>query len=318
MNQLFKSYRHKKVLVTGGCGFIGSHLVEKLLELGAQVRILDNLSTGSLDNLSKIKNHRNLEIIRGDIRDKVLCKDLITKEISHIFHLAAFISVPESIEKPELCHEINVTGTAYLLKRYAQINSSETHERFFVFSSSSAVYGDQSGLCSENDPPHPQSPYAQSKLAGEKLLETYSSLGGFSGYSLRYFNVYGPRQNPYGPYAGVVAKFRENLSQNKPITIYGNGEQTRDFIPVQDVVRANLLMGCSFYDKRANHEVYNIATGSSISLNTLLLKLKTELQTDQSPLSYKPARPGDIMHSQADISRFTQLIKQVNLFTQDE
>ncbi len=294
INEALNFYKNKKVLVTGGAGFIGSYLVEKLVSAQAQVKVLDNLSTGKIENLSTVIN--DIEFIYGDISDLQTCHEA-TKNIDIIFHLAAYISVPGSIENPQICHNINVNGTHNLLL-YAKNNNVKR----FVFSSSSAVYGIKSDKCSEESNCNPESPYGLSKLMGEFYCNLYKKIWDLHTANLRYFNVYGVRQNPTGQYAGVIAKFLNCLKNNESINIFGDGLQTRDFIPVQEVIEANIILG-SMADK-LEYNTLNIATGKSITLLDMLKKLKADFPDYNKEVNFLNARPGDIRHSQADCSRY--------------
>lgn len=289
-------YRDKQILVTGGAGFIGSHLVEKLVEAGAQVTVIDNFSTGNIENLASVI-HR-ISLITGDIRNIADCEKA-TENKSHVFHCAALVSVPQSVADPALCTAINEQGTLNLLN--ASVKNDVKH---FIFSSSSAVYGNQENKCSENSETHPQSPYAQSKKYGEELCTFFAERYGISTASLRYFNVNGPRQNPHGDYAAVVARFKEKLIKHEPIVIYGDGLQTRDFIGVDEVVKANMRAGEVF---EMIGEIFNIASGKSVTLLELLRRLEVELNIKPVDIMLLPERPGDIKHSQADCTKYWEL-----------
>lgn len=291
-------YTNKKVLITGGAGFVGSHLSESLITHGAHVRILDDLSTGSLDNIASIANQ--VEFIQGTITDFNTCLHA-TKDIHIIFHTAAFISVPQSFENPQLCYDINITGTQYLLET-ARINKVER----FIFSSSCAVYGNTHDICTETMPCNPTSPYAFSKYIGEQYLRHYADMFNMKTVSLRYFNIYGPRQNPHGAYAGVIARFRHQLQHNLPLTIFGDGSQSRDFIPVASIVEANLCL-TQLPEEHMNGDVYNIGTGSSISLLEMIDLLKKEFPTSTSTIEFLPQRQGDIQYSAADCSKYLKV-----------
>lgn len=291
--------KNKKVLVTGGAGFIGSHLVEKLVELGANVTVLDNLSTGSLTNLQKVSNA--ITFIKGDIKTLNDCLSA-ARDCQIIFHLAAHVSVPESLQNPKECYETNVIGTLHMLEAARQ-NSIKR----FIFSSSAAVYGPKEELCHEESICQPESPYGHSKLIGELLCQDYWHDYGVQTICLRYFNVFGNRQNPHGSYAAVVCKFKQCMQQNKPITIFGDGLQTRDFIGVDSVVDANIQLAMS-----ADHNagtIFNIGTGQSISLLELITQLKKEFPFYVHKPIFKPARQGDIKHSRADCSKYQMLEK---------
>lgn len=291
-------YKNKQVLVTGGAGFIGSHIAEELVSYGAYVTVLDNLSTGNLENVAHIKDH--ITFIEGSITDMQTCLDA-TRGKSHIFHLAAFISVPQSLEEPQACHAINVDGTFNLLEAARQNNVKR-----FVFSSSSAVYGPALTTCNETTSCNPTSPYGFSKLIGEYLCKQYAVNFGVDTVCMRYFNVYGNRQNPNGQYAAVVAKFKDCMRQNLPITIFGDGLQTRDFIPVEQVAQTNLLLGMLPADD-VSGEIFNVATGRSISLIELFNLLKKEFPFYALEPQFAPERTGDIKHSAADCSKLQKI-----------
>jgi UDP-glucose 4-epimerase len=297
MDQAQEFYKGKNVLVTGGAGFIGSHLVEKLVALGANVTVLDNFATGKLTNLLKVLPYIN--ILYSDI-----CSEFnaikATKNKDIIFHLAAFISVSESVKYPKLCYEININGTKNLLEG-CRINKVPT----FIFSSSCAVYGNRDQMCREEDLPTPMSPYAESKLASERLCKEYSKNFGISTACLRYFNVYGERQNPAGNYAAVVARFRYQLLNNMPLTVFGDGTQTRDFINVLQVVDANLLVGT----KNFSGDIFNIASGKSINLLELISQLEQELSVKACDISFCPSRAGDIEKSYAQCKKYQKLLE---------
>lgn len=281
-----------QVLVTGGAGFIGSHLVRALVERGTGVRVLDNLSTGSRDRLADIG--RNVELIEGDIRDRQAC-DHAVQGAQAIFHLAAYISVPGSVANPELADEINIQGTLNLLLAARDAGVSR-----FIFSSSSAVYGDTEVLPTpETVVPMPTSPYGVEKLYGEHMCRLCTSLYGMEAVALRYFNVYGPGQNPQSEYAAVIPKFMTMLLQGRAPAIFGDGEQTRDFLYVGDVVKANLLAATA---EGAVGQVFNIAGGQATTLNALYSQLKTALGSNLDA-THGPERAGDIRHSSADISK---------------
>ena len=295
-----KFYNDLPVLVTGGAGFIGSHLVNRLVELGAQVTVLDTKINRS-ENLKKIR--KKINFIQASITDFDICL-AATKNKKAVFHLAAFVSVPASVKNPKECHSTNANGTFNLLEA-CRLNNTKR----FIFSSSAAVYGPTENLCTENMACNPTSPYGTSKLIGELLCKKYACNYGLQTICLRYFNVFGKNQNPNGAYAAVVAKFMDQIKKNKPITIFGDGLQTRDFIPVHKVVEANLLLGMQD-KKRMNGQPFNIATGQSITLVKLIENLKKEFPNyNQSPL-FKPARAGDLKHSQADIQNWQKIFKK--------
>lgn len=289
------TYTSLPVLVTGGCGFIGSHIVEKLVLLGAQVTIIDNLSTGSLSNIESIKD--KVTFIQASITDKESCL-LATQGQQIIFHLAALVSVAESVNNPALCYDVNINGTFNILEA-ARINKVKK----FILSSSSAVYGNTEQPCSEQIPCQPESPYGFSKYIDELLCKQYAHMYGLETLILRYFNVYGPRQNPHGSYAAVVAKFTEQIKKNLSITIFGDGQQTRDFIHVNDVVNANLTLAMTPTSTN-NSDIFNIGTGKSMTLLELIDRLKQEHPNYTKPIHFEPARAGDLKHSKADCSKF--------------
>ena len=283
-----------EILVTGGAGFIGSHIVDRLLDEGLKVRVLDNLSTGEKKNLAQHKNKNSFQFIEGDIRNFDRVKKTV-KGVDAVIHEAALVSVTRSVENPLLSNEINVTGTLNLLKA-----SVDAHVKRFVYASSCAVYGDTETLPNhEKLAPNPLSPYAADKLTAENYAKIFHNVYGLETVILRYFNVYGPRQK-HGPYSGVISTFINCLLENKPPTIYGDGEQMRDFINVKDVVEANML---ALARREAVGEVFNISTGEPITIN----KLTQTIQKIMSKSFLKPVhaepRPGDIKHSYGDITK---------------
>jgi nucleoside-diphosphate-sugar epimerase len=291
-------YAGKRILVTGGAGFIGSHLVDKLVALGAHVTVLDNFTTGSLNNLKAVVHA--ISIMYADVRSTYSClRATLNQDI--VFHLAALISVPESIKNPDLCYAINVDGTKNILDACKK-NAIST----MIYSSSSAVYGTKNGICSETDEPCPQSPYAISKYRGEQLCKQFTRDHGMNTAILRYFNVYGERQNPKGPYAAVRSKFAQLLRTGQPLTIYGNGKQTRDFIHISPIIEANLAAGmCS----TLYGEIFNVASGTSINLLDLITQLEKEVGNRHTSLIFQPTRPGDIEHSRAQTEKLQQFLK---------
>jgi len=292
-----KEYKNLPVLVTGGCGFIGSHLAEKLVSLGAHVTIIDDLSTGTLQNIHDIRD--KITFIHASVTDFDACLAAV-KNQKIIFHLAAMISVADSVENPTACHHINVDGTFNMLEAACKAGVKR-----FVFSSSAAVYGNIEGLCSENTPCLPVSPYGFSKRIGELYCQQYAHVLGLETVVLRYFNVFGPRQNPRGAYAGVVAKFNQHMRENKPITIYGDGKQTRDFVPVEAVVNANITLGAHTAIKPG--DIYNVATGQSISIIELVDRLRQQYPHFSGEIKFEPARASDISDSRADCSKLLRV-----------
>ncbi len=285
------------LLVTGGAGFIGSHLVGALLARGNDVRVLDNFSTGRRENLPAADSR--LEVLEGDLRDVSLLQRAV-QEVEVIFHLAAFISVPASLRDPQTCFEVNTAGTAALFEA-----ARRAGVRKVVFSSSSAVYGDNDNLpLAESEAPRPLSPYALSKLVGEQYGRFYTRTFGLPVTALRYFNVYGPRQAPDSPYAAAIPIFVSRLQSGRAVDIFGDGRQTRDFIFVDDVVRANLLAAET---PAADGEVFNLCTGEETSLLDLL-KVLSEAAGRRPEVCFGPPRPGDIHRSVGDPRKAARLL----------
>lgn len=292
-------YKNKKVLVTGGAGFIGSSIVEELINLQAQVRVLDNLSTGDINNLTPVIDA--IEFIQADIRDFNTCMQAV-QDVDIIFHLAAMASIMESTKDPHLCHDINVTGTFNLLEA-ARLNNIKT----FIFSSSSSVYGNSSNLNKETDPCQPLSHYAVSKLIGEQYCALYAKMG-VNTIALRYFNVYGGRQKCHNAYAAVVAKFRFCIQNGQPITIFGDGLQMRDFIAVEKVVEYN-LKAAILTPAQLNGQPVNIATGKSITLLDLIDLIKAKEGKSNVDIRFMAARESDISVSLADCTKLKQILQ---------
>jgi nucleoside-diphosphate-sugar epimerase len=274
-----------RALVTGGAGFIGSHIVEELLRGGASVRVLDNFSSGKRANLASFKG--DLEILEGDLRDAGAINAAV-RAVELVFHLAAFISVPQSMLEPQDCFAVNVAGTATLLEAARQAGV-----RKVVLSSSTAVYGNTDRFPTGEDTPlNPLSPYALSKQVNELYSRLYSQTYALPVTALRYFNVYGPRQQPDSAYAAAIPIFARRLVNGEPITIYGNGKQSRDFIFVRDVVRANLLAA----ESDTAGETFNICTGHETSMLDLLEEL-SGISPHQPEVRFEAPRPGDIYRS---------------------
>ncbi|MFN5984996.1 MAG: SDR family oxidoreductase [Fluviicola sp.] len=301
-----QSLKGKKILVTGGAGFIGSNIVEALLSLDAKVIVLDNLSTGFRENVSMFMEHPNYKFIEGDIRDLNTCIQA-SKEVYAICHQAALGSVPRSIEFPRNTHETNGTGFLNILHA-----AKENGIKRFVFASSSSVYGDISiSPKVEGVEGRLLSPYAVSKQLNEEYASVYNQLHGIETVGLRYFNVFGPRQNPNGAYAAAIPKFLDAMINSGEIVINGDGEQTRDFTYVKNAVFANLL-ALSTFNEKAFGEVFNVACSRSLSLveivDILIHGLK-ELNIDPChQLVFGPDRKGDIRDSLADISKIKQVL----------
>jgi len=277
-----------KVLVTGGAGFIGSHLIRVLVRAGHQVRVLDNLSTGSIENLADVLDA--IEFVRGDVRDYGVVESAV-RGVDAVAHLAALIDVAESVEKPDLYFDVNVRGTYNVVKASKNVST-------FVFASSSAVYGEPIRVpIPEDHPLMSKSPYAASKVSGEAFVQAFANQYGFRPVILRLFNVYGPKQSR--SYAGVIIEFTRRVSRGEPPVIFGNGEQTRDFVHVSDVVEAVML---SLRNEGARG-VFNIGSGEGVTINRLAhLILELMSREDLRPI-YAPPRLGDIRHSIADITR---------------
>lgn len=281
-----------KVLITGGAGFIGSHLVERLLDSGAAVRILDNLTTGKRENLPAGINR--YEFVHGDIRDETTVSDSV-RGMDAVVHLAAVASVQASVDQPMETHRTNFDGTLNLLE------ASRRHGiKRLLYASSAAIYGDTTQLpVSEQTDPKPLSPYAVDKLSGEYYLRYYFNKFGLAGTSFRFFNIYGPRQDPSSPYSGVISIFVDRLRRGEPVTVFGDGTQTRDFVYVADLVA---LLAKALHDVHGAGEVFNVGTGTRHSLLQLLEHLES-LSGEKVVRRHEPARIGDIQHSYADISR---------------
>ena len=287
----------KKVLVTGGAGFIGSHTVDLLIKQGNRVRILDNLSTGNLNNIRQHLDSGAAELVKGDIRDAAVVKEAL-KDIDAVVHFAALVSVPLSVQNPDLTFDVNLEGTLKMLRC-----CEEMHVPRFVFISSCSVCGDPQSLpVTEKTPPSPLSPYAESKLMGERSTLEFSQRGAIQGVVLRFFNVYGPRQT-LNDYSGVITRFMDRCFENKPLTIYGDGSQTRDFIYVADVARAVVAS----IDSGFSGEVFNIGSGTATSINDLA-KTIISLSGKNVGICYEKERVGDIKHSYADVSKARALL----------
>ncbi len=290
------------MLVTGGAGFIGSHIADRLLSQGFEVTVIDNLANGCLENIARNQGRAAFHFVKGDIRDWDLVKKTM-KGIDAVFHEAALVSVALSIQDPILTNEINVSGTLNLLKVSADLGVKR-----FIFASSAAVYGKaQKPREKEDMIPNSTSPYGVSKLAAEKYVRLFYDVYGLETVSLRYFNVYGPRQsfNVEGQYGGVITIFLNRLLNNTSPIIHGDGKQTRDFVYVQDIVEANML---ALDNKNSAGELFNIGTGSRVSVNQMVKILKTLTNRKNLKNIYTNPRPGDIRHSCADICKAQKIL----------
>lgn len=286
----------KKILVTGGAGFIGSHITEELVKQGHKVIVLDNFSTGSKKNLAKVIN--GVEIIEGDIRNLELLKQKFTG-VDAILHQAALRSVPASLKDPQAYTDVNITGIYNVLEaaRVSGVNR-------VVFASSSSVYGDSTDLPQKEEKTGTRlSPYAISKFTGEDYCKFFHRTYGLETVALRYFNVFGPRQDPKSQYAAVIPLFITALLRNEQPTIFGDGKQTRDFTYVSNVVQANI---CAITANAAGQSI-NIANGEGTSVNELFEKIKRFLNKDSQP-HYAPERTGDVKHTKADTTKMKQLL----------
>ncbi len=285
-------------LVTGGAGFIGSNLVDALLSRGFRVRVLDNLSTGKLENLERVLSR--IELIRGDLRSK---KDIrkAVRGVSYVFHMGAISNVPQSVDEPLRTHEVNVSGTFHLLQA-----SRAAGVKRFVFTSSSSVYGETKKFPSiEDDLPRPESPYAASKLMGEQYCQIFSKCYGLETVGLRYFNVYGPRQNPRSRYACVIPIFLKCFLHGTPPEVHWDGKQSRDFVHVDDVVAANLL---AMKRSGVSGEIFNIGSHAEVRVLDCLTGIQKILGVKRVKVRHTPKRAGDVRRTFADISKARRLL----------
>ena len=288
---------NRSALVTGGAGFIGSHLVDGLLAAGWRVRVLDDFSSGREENLAHLNG--SAELLRGDLRDRALLERALAG-VEVVFHQGAVPSVPRSVAEPERTHAVNATGTLGVLEA-----SRKAGVRRVVFASSSSAYGDTPQLPKvETMPPCPLSPYALQKYAAERYCQLYHRLYGLETVALRYFNVYGPRQDPASEYAAVIPRFVTACLAGRAPVVFGDGEQTRDFTFVADAVAANLLAADA---PRAAGEVVNVAGGRRVSLNQLLAEIRS-LTGATLAARHEPARAGDVRDSLADLGRARELL----------
>ncbi len=294
--------KDKKILVTGGAGFIGSNLVHKLLELGAFVTVFDNLSAGKLNNIEPFMSHERFSFVEGDICDFQACLQ-VTKAIDAISHQAALGSVPRSIANPLATHEVNASGFLNMLHA-----AHQNGVKRFVYASSSSVYGDSKvspkTIGSEGNL---LSPYAVTKKLNEEYANVFARLQGMETIGLRYFNVFGPNQDPNGVNAAAIPKFIDAMVNGGKITIHGDGEQTRDFTFVENAVQANVIALLSS-NSHSFGNVYNVACGEFFSLNSVINSLQSELKkigvyNSDTTIEYGQERPGDVRNSLADISQ---------------
>lgn len=283
----------KKAIVTGGAGFIGSNLSDELVRRGYHVIIIDNLSTGNISNIESVRSGENGELVKGSITDLPLLHKVFTGS-DFVFHQAALPSVPRSIKSPKKSHHVNITGTLNVL-----LAARDCGVRKVVYASSSSVYGDTPTLPKTEDMlPNPQSPYAVTKLTGEHYCRVFQQVYGLDTVCLRYFNVYGPRQDPNSPYAAVIPLFFQRALAGKPPVIFGDGEQSRDFTYVGDVVEANILAAES-----SATGVFNLGNSQRVTINELTHQILMLAGNDSLKPVYQDPRSGDVLHSLADISR---------------
>jgi UDP-glucose 4-epimerase len=277
-------------LVTGGAGFIGSHVATKLVELGHRVRIVDDFSTGHRANLAHLAE--KIELIEGDIRDPAVCRG-ICEDIEFVFHEAAIPSVPKSIDNPQASHDANINGTFNILSA-----AVDRKVRRVIYAGSSSAYGDtEESPKHEGIKPAPLSPYAVQKLAGELYCAAFYECFDLETITLRYFNVFGPRQDPHSTYAAAIPAFVTAILRGEPPTVYGDGEQTRDFTYIDNVVHGNML---AMQAGRTHGETVNLACGDRISVNRVIAAINELLKTQVKPRHVEP-RPGDVRHSCADV-----------------
>jgi nucleoside-diphosphate-sugar epimerase len=283
-------------LVTGGAGFIGSHLTEELIRRGEQVRVADSLITGHRRNLAHLSG---VDFLEGDLADLDVAKRAV-KGVDYVLHQAAIPSVPRSVEDPITSNRANIVSTLNVL-----VAARDARVKRVVYAGSSSAYGNTPTMPKhEGMPTHPLSPYALQKLVGEQYMQMFTTLYGLETVTIRYFNVFGPRQDPSSPYSGVISIFARALLENKPPTIYGDGEQTRDFTYVANVVDGVLRAVTA---PGASGHVVNVATGTSISLNRLFASMR-DLLGSRLEVAYGPVRSGDVKDSLADITRARKLL----------
>lgn len=303
VSQLRSFYQGRQVCVTGGAGFIGGHLIDALISLGASIAVIDDLSNSNLENLAPLIEMEpdRVRFVHGSILDDAALRDACDGART-VFHLAALGSVPKSVEEPQRTWSVNTTGTLRVLEAARNAPAERV-----VFAASSSAYGDQPELPKvETQMPQVLSPYGASKLAGEHLLATWAHCYGLSTAGLRYFNIFGPRQSADSAYAAVIAAFAKNLSNGKAPVIFGDGAQTRDFTFVDNAVLATLLAGAS--SKALKGDIMNIGTGRRVSVTDLAILMAERFNQPQLRPVYQPARSGDVKHSVADISKARSLL----------
>jgi len=303
------TFQGKKIIVTGAAGFIGSNLTDKLLGLGAEVVGIDNLFNGRMENLEEAMKNKNFQFHKGDVRDLNFLLDVF-EDANVVYHEAAFASVPQSVKMPANCNEVNVNGILNVLNAARRMDIEKV-----IFASSSSVYGEAATLKKTEDMRRvPISPYGVAKLACEAYMYAYYHVYGLKTTSLRYFNVFGPRQRDDSPYTGVIAIWFNRARNNQNLVVFGDGEQSRDFTYVDDVVQANILAG----EKNAAGEIINIGAGSPITLTNLgklILKLTGK---ENLKIEYTDPRPGDIKHSFADLTKSKTLLGFQPKYKQEE
>ncbi len=290
-----------RICVTGGAGFVGSNLVKKLLEIGHAVVVIDNLETGRLENIKEFSNNKNFEFVKASILDKKM--DDVLKGVDYVFHEAALVDVNESIKNPLKTYQTNVSGTLKALN-----SSVKNGVKKVIFASSCAVYGNRdSGKIPVNEESRTdtENPYSRSKIVGETLVSNFFKEHGLKSVILRYFNVYGPKQNMTTQYSAVIPKFISSALRSADLPIHGDGEQTRDFVFIEDVTDANIL---AMESEKADGKIFNIGLGKSVSVNDLAKKI-IELIGSNSKMTHVEQRPNDIRHSLADITLAKNVLK---------
>ena len=287
-----------RILVAGGAGFIGSHIVDRLMKEGMEVVVLDNFHTGKLENINGHRVHKNFQLIRGDVRNFNLVKRAV-KDVDAVFNEAAVVGTSYCIKDPIMANEVNVSGTLNLLT--ACLNSQVKR---FVQASSASIYGNSKSPVSETSPPDPTSPYAVSELAAESYVRVFNKEDGLETVCLRYFIVYGPRQI-VSPWSGVIAIFFNQLLRNRRPIVFGDGKQTRDFVYVKDIVEASML---ALTTEKAKGEVFNIATGVPSTINEVVRILQEDMCKQYLKPIHKPPRSGDVRYSYASIEKANRIL----------